>query len=102
IELLTERDLLVRRTLDSVSQELAQPRDHAPNAAWIPLHERRDGVQGIEEKMRIQLHAERVEARFGELRSKLRRHAKRLLTLRAIPKRVRACNARGEHAEVRD
>ena len=32
----------------------------------IALHLRRDGVERIEEEMRVELHAQRIEARLGE------------------------------------
>jgi hypothetical protein len=72
VELLAERDLLFRRALDGVSEELAQSRDHAPHAARVAFHQRRDRVQRIEEKVRVELHAQGVEPRFGELCTELR------------------------------
>ena len=48
-------------------QKLAEAGDHPPNPRRIALDEGRNRVQGVEEEMRIHLHAQRVETRFGQL-----------------------------------
>ena len=40
--------------------------DHSARQLWIPLHLRGDGVQRVEEKVRIELHAQGIQPRFGE------------------------------------
>src|SRR5439155_14594228 len=73
-----------------------------PHATRVALHQRRDGVQRVEQEVRIELHAERVETRFGELRAELARDANRLFPLRAKTQRERAREAGGEHAHIHD
>ena len=40
--------------------------DHLPGKARIAFHLGRDGVERVEEKMRVKLHAQGIEPRFGE------------------------------------
>ena len=81
-----------------MAQQLAQPRDHAPHAARVALDERRDGVERVEEEVRVELRAQRVEPRLGELVREL----DRLLTPRAEAQRVGARDADGDDAEGED
>src|SRR5215831_15884747 len=41
--------------------------DHLPRETRLALQLRRDGIERIEEEMRVQLHAQRVQASFREL-----------------------------------
>src|SRR5690606_27367467 len=70
-KLALERYLLSAGRVESQSQQLAQARNHPPRRLDILLHQRRDRVQGVEEKMRMELHLERDELRLGQLRVEL-------------------------------
>src|SRR5262249_15827575 len=49
------------------AEKVAQMFDHAPGKLRVPFQLRGDGVEGIEEKMRIQLHSKRVQTRLGQV-----------------------------------
>src|SRR5262249_35852320 len=61
-----ERPLLLRRWLQRVTQELAQPSDHPSNAFRIAIDETRDGVKRVEEEMRVELRSQDSELGFGQ------------------------------------
>ncbi len=67
VELVAERDLLRGRVVEGAAEERAQPGDDAPNAAGIALDEGADGVERVEEEVRVELHPERREPGGGEL-----------------------------------
>src|SRR5437762_12319753 len=72
LELTSEGDLLVVALAEGVAEEIAEPRDHAARAGRVLFHERRDGVQRIEQKVWVELRAQCVEPRVGNLRMELR------------------------------
>jgi len=53
-------------------QQFAQARNHAPHAPRIAFHQRRYGVQRVEQEVRVQLHAQCRQPRIGQLRLQLR------------------------------
>src|SRR5512140_22841 len=81
IELATKRYLGLACTFARIPQQLAQARDHPAYAPWIALDERRHCIECVEKKMRIELAAQRIEPRLGQLCLELRR----LLPTRAKP-----------------
>src|SRR5262249_11715934 len=81
--------------------------NHTPHTARIALNQRRDGVQRIEQKVRVQLRAQRSKARIRELRLQLcglGLQQDRLLAAGLIAQEVvardTACEHRDEHQEV--
>jgi hypothetical protein len=93
------------RPFERGTQELGQARDHAPHAFRVALHQRRDRVQRVEEKVRVHLRAQRRETRVGQLRLQVRGvglQARRFLAARAITQEVVACEGRGEHRAIDD
>ena len=47
------------------AQELAEPRDDAIGGGHVLMHKFRDGMQGIEEKMRMKLHFQSIQISAG-------------------------------------
>src|SRR5690606_3601145 len=62
-QLILERNLLLFGPLERGAQQLAEPGDHAPDAAGVALHQRRNRVQRIEKEMGVQLRTQRREPR---------------------------------------
>ncbi len=86
-QFLAERDFLLVRSVERRAQQLAQAGNHASDAAWVALHQRRNRVQRVEQEVRIELCAQGRQARIRELRLKLRRlrlQQDRLLAPRVI------------------
>jgi len=84
-------------------QQLAEARDHLAHAAWVALHQAGNGVQRVEQEMRVQLRAERVKPRAGELCLETRgvrgeRH--RFFQPRLVPEVVVARERGAEHRDV--
>src|SRR5262249_57602696 len=48
------------------AQKIAEARDHSVGGLHITIHERGDGVQRVEEEVRLELHLEHFELRDGE------------------------------------
>jgi hypothetical protein len=97
-ELASQRHLGLAAPLEAVAQQIAEPRDHATHAARVALDERRDGVQGVEQEVRVELTTQGVEPRFGELTGEL----DRLFAPRPESQRVRAGHAGRGDAERED
>ena len=78
VELLPQGDLLHRVLVEGVAQEFREPHDGlVGGAVFVVEHQRRNGVQRVEQEMRIELVAQHLELRL--LRE--RRGAQRGLTL---------------------
>ena len=69
-ELFSQRDLLPVLRLQRHAQQIAEMLDHAAGQLRIALHVRRDGIERVEEKMRIELHSQGVEPRLAKLCSR--------------------------------
>ena len=66
------RHLLRPCALERESQQVTQSTDHAIGGFDLALlHERRDGVQRVEQEVRLQLHAQHLELRLREPRFEL-------------------------------
>ena len=63
-----ERHFMDRAVGKEEAQQLAEPRNRALREFRIFMHQRRDRVQGIEEKVRVQLHLQRAQLGLDELR----------------------------------
>src|SRR5262245_40884430 len=72
-QLLPKRRLLRTDVLHSQSQQVAQPRDHPLGGFHVAAHQRRDGVQRVEEEMWMQLHFQRLQLSLRQLGLQLRR-----------------------------
>jgi len=60
--------------LEQRAQQLAEPGNQADDPGGVAgARQRRDAVQAVEEEVRLQLRAQRVEPRAGQLRLELRR-----------------------------
>src|SRR5262249_51527146 len=68
-----KRRLLRTDVLQSQSQQVAQPRDHPLGGFHVAAHQRRDGVQRVEEEMWMQLHFQRLQLSLRQLGLQLRR-----------------------------
>src|SRR5262245_47489361 len=67
-QLATERDLLLVDVFEYAAQKIAQPRQHLLRLfALLLANQHHDGIQGVEQKMRLQLHFERAQLRVGQL-----------------------------------
>ena len=55
------------RDAQGEAEEIAQLREHGIRGAHVFVHQRRDGVQGVEQEVRLKLQAEIFELRLGEL-----------------------------------
>src|SRR6266513_1683397 len=101
--LLLDWNLIVAAAAEAVTQELAQPGDHAAHTFRVALYERRNRVQCVEKKMRIKLGVERAESRLGELGLELcglALQSERLALARSEAKEVVARDSRREHSRV--
>jgi hypothetical protein len=68
LDLLDERNIASRIGAEHGVQQLAQQLDHARRCRVVAVaHQHADGVEAVEEKVRIELHAQRTESRLGEL-----------------------------------
>src|SRR5689334_9774276 len=72
LQLPRELDLLFVTFTKRVAEEIAESRDHSARAGRVFVDERRDAVQSIEQEMRIELRAQRIQSRVGDLRVELR------------------------------
>ena len=66
------------------AQQVAQPRQHGVGGLDVAVHQRRDGVERVEQEVRVQLALQRLQLRFGEPRLELRRRDGALLRLAVI------------------
>src|SRR5436190_3576850 len=97
-ELAPQGHLRLLSALEAVTQQVAEPGDHAAHAARVALDERGDGVEGVEQEVRVELTAEGVEPCLGELTREL----DRLVAARTESQRIRARHAGGDDAEGED
>src|SRR5215510_7211476 len=58
--------------LECQSQEVAETRNHLAGGFSVSAQQRGDGMQGIEEKVRMNLHLQRFQLRLHQLSAKLR------------------------------
>ena len=97
-DLFGETNFGPRRRLERQPQQIAQLREHAFGSGHIAVHQRRDRVQRVEEKVRVQLMLQRLELRFDEPRLELRLAQRALLSLAVVEHRVnQADDARAGH-----
>ena len=66
-ELPLQRPLGLRAVLERRAQELAEARDHPAHAGGIAVDEGGHGVQGVEQEVRVELHAQGGELGLREL-----------------------------------
>src|SRR6185369_5713138 len=60
-------DFVSSRDTQGEAQEITQLREHGVRGAHVFVHQRRDGVQGVEQEVRLELQAEIFELGLGEL-----------------------------------
>src|ERR1700730_7626456 len=61
------------RCVQSKPQQIAQLREHDIGGLHVFVHYRRNRIQRVEEKMRLQLKTQILQLRFGKLRLQVRR-----------------------------
>src|SRR4029453_4313365 len=66
LELAVERDLLSGAELQSLPEQVAQARNHVVGLVGVVMHHLGDGIQRVEEEVRLQLHVEQLQLRFGK------------------------------------
>src|SRR6267378_2550558 len=73
LQLLLQRHLLRTRTVEHPPQQVAEPCQHADGEGILTgANQLADGVQRIEQEVRLELHPERFQPRLGELGFELR------------------------------
>ena len=70
VHLFHERNFVLIFIFERKPQQIAEMLDHLPGQPRLALHLRRNGIKRVEKKMRVQLHAQRIETGFTEARSK--------------------------------
>ena len=66
-ELLLELDLALLSAPKHLAQEIAQVRQHGVGGGWVALNQRRDALQRVEQKVRLQLRRQRRQPGFSQL-----------------------------------
>lgn len=64
---LAERGLVAVGGVERVAEQIAEPCDGAIGGLWVLMNERGDGVQCIEQKVGVELHAQGFESGLDEL-----------------------------------
>ena len=97
LELLAERHLKGAVRPHDPPQHVAQLLEHAAGRGGVPVaHDDGDGVQAVEQKMRLQLGPERGHSRFGELGLEPSRLGLALARLDEVAQRM----LHAEHREI--
>ncbi len=102
VELRLQRHFLRADVLEGHAQQVAQRGDHRIRAAHVLVHQRRDGVQGVEEEVRLELHAQHVELRLREPRLELGCAERAVFRDAVVDDRVVHGDERAEHDRVDD
>ena len=72
IQLTLQRHFLLTGVVQRRPQQIAQASDHAIGEVHVSMNKRRDGVERVEKKVRVQLHLEDLQLRLGKLGLELR------------------------------
>ena len=88
VELLLERHFLPARRVQRHAQQIAQLVDHDVGRIHVRANQAGDGVQGVEEEMRVQLPLQRLQLRLDQPRLEPRRVERTLLGLAPVDQRV--------------
>src|SRR5262249_43164825 len=97
VEFLLERDVLAIRAVERGAQQIAEPGNHPVGHFDVLVKERRNGVERVEKKMRMQLHLQNLKLGLGELRLELRRKQLAIPELTVVVEHVR----QGEDRQVK-
>ena len=81
------------RPIEREPQQIAEPADHPVGELRLRVHQRRDGVQRVEQKCGWSSACERPQPRVGELRLELRGFMRACLRL-AVVRRARGSDRR--------
>ena len=73
LELLLQRHLLDVRRVQRHAQQVAEPVHHPVGGVDVGPHQAGDGVQGVEEEVRMQLSLQRLQLRLDQPHLELRR-----------------------------
>ena len=77
IELRLQRAFVLAEVLERHAQQIAEAHQRAIGGVDVAVHQRRNGVQRVEQEVRLQLMLERRHLRFDELGFELRGRAAR-------------------------
>ena len=72
-ELVAEGYLVLVAVLHGEAQEIAESCEHRVGSVDVAVHQRRDRVQRVEEKVGMDLRAKRLQLRLGQSRAQIRR-----------------------------
>ena len=88
--------------LERQPEQVAQPHERAIGGLDVAVHQRRDGVQRVEEEVRVELLLERLELGFDEPRLELRRAQRPVLRFAVVEDGVAQADDRpvGHHFPV--
>ena len=67
LQFLAQRSHVARARLQARAQQVGESRQQPIGALHVDLHERRDGVERVEQEVRLQLRLELRELRFGQV-----------------------------------
>src|SRR6185436_7938604 len=81
VELVLQRDVLRADAIERQAQQIAESLEHRISGFGIAMHQRRDRVQRVEQKVRMQLTLQCLQVGFGKPRAQLRRGQLALLRL---------------------
>jgi hypothetical protein len=87
LELLLEPHFVAADLLEREAEQIAQARERAVGLLDVLVHQRRDGVQRVEEEVRVELLLQRRELRFDQPGLELRRSTGRRGSDRRSPSR---------------
>ena len=79
LRFLAQRSRLARAHREAGAQQVGEPRQQPVRALHVGLHQRRDGVQRIEQEVRLQLRLELRELRLGQVLLHRSRRSRSLL-----------------------
>lgn len=67
-EFFAERELRLVTVVERAAKQISEPGEHGVRRLDVAMHERRNGVQGVEQKMGLKLRGQRFQAGGGETR----------------------------------
>src|SRR5271165_1039617 len=88
-QLAAERQFVDAHTVQREAQQVRQLQGHVLGGESIVAGQRGDGIQGVEQEVRLKLDLQHLKLRVGELRFQLRRLQLALLILAVVGNRLR-------------
>src|SRR5689334_10321147 len=102
VELLLQSELLGANAIEREAKQIAEPGEHGVGRVRIAMNQRRNRVQRVEEKVRVQLSLQRLQTGFCQARFEMRGRQCTLSGLAAIVHRVTESDEKpvGHHREI--